>query len=305
MEIDDVHVEVIGPRGSRALSLFEKKVLFWDLEGLKTEIAISCIRNLRFSQIFQLAKAKAMLFLGKRSCAYELEKRALIAGIIATDIESIRIRWSGRDLVFGYTDDLPVLLKQIILQNQYCLTKENVEGKIIIDAGANVGVFSMCAAALGAKKVYAFEPVRQTFGILQQNVASNGFEGIILPVNTGLGDETGKTTLFYDGEGGDGGASIVLKCDGRKIEVIDIATIDSFMSSRGERVGFIKIDTEGYERQVLAGARETITRDKPVLSFSAYHFKEDKAELPKVVNGIRGDYKCTLNNFGEEDFYCE
>jgi hypothetical protein len=65
------------------------------------------------------------------------------------------------------------------------------------------------------------------------------------------------------------------------------------------------MDVEGYEENVLLGARETIRKWKPVLSFSAYHKPTDKTRLPEVVKSIRSDYDIRLNKHFEEDFYCE
>lgn len=71
------------------------------------------------------------------------------------------------------------------------------------------------------------------------------------------------------------------------------------------------MDVEGYEEKVLLGARKTIKKYKPVLSFSAYHKPDDRQRLPRVIKSIRPDYKCVLcpevegSTIREETFYCE
>jgi len=55
---------------------------------------------------------------------------------------------------------------------------------------------------------------------------------------------------------------------------------------------------------VIAHRTKAIEKFKPILSFSAYHRPDDKTTLPKVVSGIREDYKIKLNKYDEEDFYC-
>jgi FkbM family methyltransferase len=303
----DIRIEVIdGKGGSRTLNDFEREALTADLELNKTRVLLWLAKNLKILSILRMAKAKIRLTLGMGAYANAAERSMIPKDILGgIDVRFVRIRLAEHDLVFENHTGLMGVIGDIIIRNQYSATKENIRGKVVIDAGANRGMFSLCAAALGAKKVYAFEPVSKTFMKLRQNVIRNGFEGIIIPVNAALGEETGKSTIFYHGENEGAAASLVFKEKRENSEDIDITTIDSFMAGKKESVGFIKIDTEGYERQVLAGARKTIIKNKPALSFSAYHFKEDVTELPKVVNGIRSDYTSALKKLGEADFYCE
>src|SRR6516165_11969641 len=46
---------------------------------------------------------------------------------------------------------------------------------IVFDVGANIGVFTLCAAKQGAH-IYAYEPIPQTFEVLQHNIQLHGFE---------------------------------------------------------------------------------------------------------------------------------
>lgn len=52
----------------------------------------------------------------------------------------------------------------------------------VIDIGAHVGCFSLAAAQKGAKRVWAFEPVKENFRRLLQNIINNGFWGTIIPM---------------------------------------------------------------------------------------------------------------------------
>ena len=195
------------------------------------------------------------------------------------------------------------LYGQVVLLNQYCISRGNVRGKIVIDAGANIGFFSLYAAKLGARRIYAFEPVKDTYANLKKNISKNGYGGVCIPINKALGDKNKKGKIYF-AQCSDAEASICFHKENSKSQPIDIVSIDSFMKNKG-RIDFIKIDTEGYEKNILVGAKKTIARYKPILCFSAYHKKEDKVCLPKLVKKIRSDYSCTLQSFGEEDFYCK
>jgi len=200
---------------------------------------------------------------------------------------------------------MAVLVVEIVASNQYNLTDENTKGKVFIDAGANIGVFSIYAAMRGAKKVYAFEPSGVNFNIMKRNIERSGLGKIIVPINKGLGNKNKKMPLHCDFKNmcwssisnPSKGCSIV--------EDITITTLDSFMQGKRDTIGFIKMDTEGYEENILLGAKRTIQKDEPVLSFSAYHKPDDKTRLPEVLHEIDEKYSCRLLHRAELDFYCE
>lgn len=201
-----------------------------------------------------------------------------------------------------------LMFKEIFLNDQYNIKSSNIKNKIVIDIGANVGVFSIFAAISGAKKIYAFEPVSKTFEILKKNIKINNLEDKIIVINEGLGEKEKEEYIKFN-FAGDGTATVNknLKKKNEKNKVkIKITTLDNFVKqNKIPKVDFIKIDVEGYEENVLLGAKETIKKWKPILSFSAYHLPTDKERLPKIVKSIRPDYKIKLNKFAEEDFYCE
>ena len=120
----------------------------------------------------------------------------------------------------------------------------------------------------------------ETFAALRENTKHYPN---IKAFNAGLGDVEGKVPFVvgtYSGEN-------YIGADG-KISV-DIQTIDSL----NMEVNFIKMDTEGYEGNIIRGAQETIKVWRPTIVMSAYHRPEDPAELPKLVNAAAA-YSCKL-----------
>ncbi|MEM3630909.1 MAG: FkbM family methyltransferase [Nitrososphaerota archaeon] len=208
-----------------------------------------------------------------------------------------------------YNISIFLVIRQIFLDDQYDTHSSKIKGKVVIDVGANVGVFSIYTTIIGAKKVYAFEPVPETYNILKKNIKLNNLENLIIPINKGLGEKD-ENKIIYFNSSGDIGATLnfsklkYLKEKENKINVL-VTTLDKFIKqNKIPRVDFIKMDVEGYEENVLLGAKETIKKWKPILSFSAYHLPTDKERLPQIVKSIRPDYKIKLNKFAEEDFYC-
>jgi FkbM family methyltransferase len=79
---------------------------------------------------------------------------------------------------------------------------------------------------------------------------------------------------------------------GRTIEIPGVR-IDSLVGD-DDKVTFIKIDVEGAERQVLEGAKSTITRCRPKMLVSLYHRCEDMFELPLLLHSYYAGYKFAL-----------
>jgi FkbM family methyltransferase len=91
-------------------------------------------------------------------------------------------------------------LMEIWNDNVYQVHAEHLSGdRVVIDAGAHIGTFSVFAAALGAAKVYSLEPNVDNLTILKQNAAQNNFENIITPIHRALwsSHKTVKVNPFY------------------------------------------------------------------------------------------------------------
>ena len=201
-------------------------------------------------------------------------------------------------------------IDSIICKDQYGTEEFLKPGSIIFDAGANVGIFSMHAAALDAQnKIYAFEPVRRTHDILKQNTAS--YQNV-LPFQKALGNSAGKTFIRTSHLYSSASRIEDEKIDAEWLptkerfddhEEIEMTTIDSVMKEQNiSRLDFLKIDTEGYERAVLEGAKETIRTYMPVIALSAYHRQNDKKEIPELILSICPNYTYKIIKKLEEDF---
>lgn len=134
----------------------------------------------------------------------------------------------------------------------------------IFDVGANRGQFLSLARkslADAGYRIHCFEPGRETFAMLR--AAAPPDEHIHLE-NLGLGREPGQLTLHYD-RAGSGLASLTRRkldhfgIDFSQSEDVQIETIDRYRAHHGlARIHLLKIDVEGHELDVLAGARDSL-----------------------------------------------
>lgn len=136
-------------------------------------------------------------------------------------------------------------------------------GDVVIDGGANQGIFTMAfASRVGAEgQVVAFEPMAYAAERIRRNAEVNGF-GHVAVMQKGLSDTAGNTLL--DVSRGVGSASITNDYGGAETVDIEITTIDETVAQLGlSRVDFIKLDIEGAELKALHGAVGTIERFWP------------------------------------------
>jgi FkbM family methyltransferase len=123
-------------------------------------------------------------------------------------------------------------------------------GGLFIDVGANVGAYTIWAAELGAE-VIALEPAPDTFRLLQENIALNGYP--VTAVRAAAGDHCG-TARFTAGL--DAGNRVAP--DGPA--VTELVTVDSLLGDR--RATGMKIDVEGFEIDVLRGAARALAEHR-------------------------------------------
>jgi FkbM family methyltransferase len=129
-----------------------------------------------------------------------------------------------------------------------------------LDVGANIGYYSIVAAARGIR-VYAFEPVPKLFEALQENVALNpGFN--ISPQPMALAGHTRPTTFFVVDDPANQGLSSLNESPEAVAITIQAQTLDDFVREHKlQRVHLMKVDVEGAEEQVFQGGTELLGSD--------------------------------------------
>ena len=148
-------------------------------------------------------------------------------------------------------------------------------GGVIVDVGAHVGTYTVIGArAVGATGlVLAFEPVPGTRAALERhlawNLSSHGNAARVVVRPVALGATAGEVTLYLTADEGDAEASPVERTGARPITV-PRSTVDVELAAIGRHVTLLKIDVEGQELAVLAGASRTLATDRPVVLVSAH-----------------------------------
>ncbi len=208
------------------------------------------------------------------------------------------------DIVYPYLNLKYDIIDTLVYKNPYYESEgcyENFGCNIgpddyIIDAGANVGLFSIVASKkLRQGKVFAFEPLATITSVFKENVKNNKCKNIIIE-NLVLGDSTQNVNFYHDLEKNYNASSTTIKTSKSKTVVLKQITLDEYVQiNKIEKVDFIKADIEGSERNLLRGAKDTIQRFSPKLSIRTYHLPDDKEILYNIVKEFNPNYKIILH----------
>lgn len=169
---------------------------------------------------------------------------------------------------------------------------------IAIDVGAHIGIWSV-ELAKHFDRVHAFEPVKENYECLLENVARLK---VTVHPNVALGEREGYCDMFAPRAGNSGMAyaSHDLYEGSGTVETASIHTLDSY---RFRNVGLIKIDVEGYEGNVMLGASGTIDESRPVIVFEdnglgPKRYGRDWIEPKPIL--LRHGYKQAFRNRKDE-----
>lgn len=192
---------------------------------------------------------------------------------------SIRwLRWQMGSRILGwpvavpFVDDTRLLAKPGMTGatgNIYCGLHEYEDmgfvlhflrpGDYFVDIGANIGSYSILASAAGAN-VLSFEPVPATFDALRDNIHLNRLENRVEARNQAVGRAMGHLEMIADQDTTNQAVKTGDTYSGKTVRV-PVVALDEALQGRLPKL--IKIDVEGFETEVLAGA--TLTLSDPAL----------------------------------------
>ncbi|MFC1632333.1 FkbM family methyltransferase [Candidatus Omnitrophota bacterium] len=143
-----------------------------------------------------------------------------------------------------------------------CITKQIVEGNVVLDIGARVGYYTLIFSRLVGKegKVFAFEPDPKNFALLQKNVQAKGCRNVVL-IRKAVANKTGQANLYLS-EHHQGDHRIYDSSDGRQSIKIESIRLDDFLKGYNHRINFIKIDVQGAEAGVIQGMARLLEENK-------------------------------------------
>lgn len=152
-------------------------------------------------------------------------------------------------------------------------------GGVAYDIGANIGIHTLLLSRLVGRQgqVYAFEPVPALYDRLCENVRLNPGLPAARPVLLALGDRSG-TSAFYTGHHVAAGHLAASGPEDGDCIVVPTTKLDEFVyGDHHAPPGFIKIDVEGAEGSVLAGAEQVLSYARPIVMVDLHSPAQDRA----------------------------
>lgn len=208
----------------------------------------------------------------------------------------------------GY--DIHKIIPDDVREDAFYMQKsllKNVEMPIIFDVGAHYGETCLEYNKLFDKCIiHSFEPFKESFDILSENIKP--FENI-KAYNVALGDKTGKINFHINPFSATNSILPTHKegpitWGGGLLETLSlketsIETIDNFIQNENiSKIDLLKLDTQGSEFMVLAGAEKTINKIRlvyiEIITMPTY---EGQKELDEILNYFR------VHNFILFNFY--
>lgn len=169
---------------------------------------------------------------------------------------------------------------QIWEEHMHDIFKKYVsKDSVVIECGCHIGTHTLPLASL-CKTFYGFEPMPNTYDILNKNIELNNITNAII-YKKGVSNKEDITQYCWIPENNPGGSGLDNNPMGipswitptNKNIKVELTTIDLLQL---DKLDFIKIDVEGYETFVIDGAINTIRKCRPVIIMEVWknHYGE-------------------------------
>ena len=207
----------------------------------------------------------------------------------------VRLR-SGPSMLVDPTDYLQSIIYYFGAFEPHCLRLVQRclgEGSVFLDVGANIGVYTLTAAAAVGRggRVVAIEAAPANVKLLQDNIGRNGFSQVTV-VAVAVGSDPG-TAVIRRPTGGNRGMFTLGQVDGVDEASVPVRRLDAVLSEQQcSNVDVVKMDIEGSEYRALQGATDLVRRCLPTF------FLEINDSALRACGSSATDVKELLNDAG-------
>ena len=182
----------------------------------------------------------------------------------------LRSSWSWLD----WDSAVSIVGHDLEIKETYAeLIKSDDRPALFLDVGANYGTHSLLFRSVGIPTI-SFEPNPSCFSYFQAACEMNGFEEGRWE-QVAIGDKAGQVELVYpENETWLGSISVdvvsnLRKSDSLTIKQVQLKKIDDYLPDIPHDKILVKIDVEGFEREVIQGASDLLTQYKPKIIFES------------------------------------
>tara|TARA_B100000927_G_C16448128_1_gene462690 strand:- start:151 stop:1005 length:855 start_codon:yes stop_codon:yes gene_type:complete len=234
---------------------------------------------------------------------HQIRNRSKFRSVMQMEVFGMKIIGQGH-MIAGYSSLDHATFLNTLKEEVNFLKKLKSKNEItIVDAGANLGFYSIFYSMIEDVNVISFEPFPETFKYLEQNISSNKISNI-KPLELGLFSETTEmsigspnafnfysffTKIFKFTDKDQAGCASVFTSE-KTAPVAKFIKGDDCSELRLQKhIDLIKIDVEGSELFVLKGLKETILKKKPalIIEFSTHALLAANVSSQEIWNYLR------------------
>lgn len=176
--------------------------------------------------------------------------------------------------------------------------------KVVLDIGANIGNHSLFWSTIFGAKVISIEANPDVYAILQRNIQANGLSSSVIAHNVACGEAERQVSLEQP-RSGNIGTGRIIDCVGGNPpgENVLQRTVDAILETETpdwtKAIDLVKIDVEGYEYQVLQGAKSILKNGNSNLWVEVFPSSLDKCR--HLIESF--GYRYCFGPFGDSDNY--
>jgi FkbM family methyltransferase len=172
--------------------------------------------------------------------------------------------------------------------------------ELVLDIGANIGIFSVFATLfMKAKKVIALEPVQKTYKWLCQNIEANNLSARTIPIQKGIGNTNGQMEIWL---GSTSVHSCMYKRNNRKFESGEVEIVETislerlFQELKIEKVDMCKMDCEGAEVEAIMNTPNDVLQRINNIAME-YHFPSNQYNIELLLGKLKSaNFECIHHN---------
>ncbi|KPA15315.1 FkbM family methyltransferase [Candidatus Magnetomorum sp. HK-1] len=263
------------------------------LYRLVLAIIVTNILYIKFSKVIMHSTQKIKNFLFKHLSYKQINLLRKIKWMILTPFVNDK-----KEIKHFYTSELEIkIIEQII--PKFLKTSHLT----VLDIGANIGAYSYYLSMFVEKyqgQCLGFEPRMETFQRLKKNVHYHNF----VAERLAFSNSNGSLDLYLPTSHGCSSFVKRPEFDGLKTESVPVSKLDDYINKKNlNAIGFIKIDVEGHEIEVIEGAIQTISKFKPIIlcesenRYISYSGKSTQMLIKLMKNLKYTAYVISKNNF--------
>jgi len=182
----------------------------------------------------------------------------------------------------------------IIQEYSKIFTKKN---EVVIDIGGHIGIFSLYAWKHNAKKIFAFEPIKENFDLFKENISLNKIKNIECE-NIAVYDSTPEVKIYFNQ---DFAAHSLIKKEGSLRKVKSNSLKQIFDKNCIEKCDILKLDCEGSEYKILDELPNNYYNKIKKICLEYHIFQNEKNLLEKLKNKLKKmNFSLEMNSTNEK-----